>query len=187
MIISLKSIKFFNKNKKGQSPKISQRAYINYALYHKKDTSRLKIITSFSEKNFLIGSEEILKGLEESILLMKVGDSALFKIPPHLAYGDKKTGNILPSSDLYFFVSLKQLEDEFFNHLEKDMNNNRGNGWSCDTIPIPKELNNLEIRKATYEEEREYKRYDKPFKIEEPEQLNEDYTYLIPLLKQLEI
>jgi FKBP-type peptidyl-prolyl cis-trans isomerase len=113
-------VKFFKKNKKGQLPKISQRAYIKYALYHKKDTSRLKTITSLSDKNFLIGSEEILIGLEQAILLMKVGDSALFKIPPHLAYGDKKTGNILPNSDLYFFVALKQLDDEFFNHNNKD-------------------------------------------------------------------
>jgi len=72
-------------------------------------------------------------------------------------------------------------------YIEKDMNNNRDNGWSYNTIPIPKELNNLEIRKATYEEEMEYKRYDKPFKIKESEQLNEDYTYLISILKQLEI
>jgi len=70
--------------------------------------------------------------------------------------------------------------------VKKDMNNNSGNGWSSDS-PIPKELNNLEVRKATYEEEREYKRYDKPFEIKELEKdLNQDYSYLISFIKQLE-
>jgi hypothetical protein len=71
--------------------------------------------------------------------------------------------------------------------VKKDMNDNSGNGWSCDTIPIPKELNNLEVRKATYEEEHEYKKYDKPFKIKKLEKdLNQDYSYLISFIKQLE-
>ena len=71
-------------------------------------------------------------------------------------------------------------------YVKKDMNDNSGNGWSCDTIPIPKELNNLEVRKATYEEEHEYKRYDKPFEIKELKHLNQDYSYLISFIKQLE-
>jgi peptidylprolyl isomerase len=113
-------VKFIKKNKKGELPKTTQRAFINYSLFHKKDTSALKSIIIKADKNFIIGSEEVLKGLEESLLMMKVGDSAVFKIPPHLAYGDKKVGNILPGSDLYFFVRLIKLEDEFFNHLNKD-------------------------------------------------------------------
>ena len=50
-------------------------------------------------------------------------------------------------------------------YIKKDINGNLANGWSCDSIPIPEELNNLEVRKATYEEEKEYIRYKKPFKI----------------------
>ena len=83
-------VKYFNKNKKNPLPTNSQRVYINYSLFHQKDTSILKKIIISSEKNFIIGSEEILKGLEEALLVMHLGDSAVFKIPPHLAYGEKK-------------------------------------------------------------------------------------------------
>jgi len=38
-------------------------------------------------KEFLIGKAEVESGLEEGILLMKVGDKAKFIIPSHLAFG----------------------------------------------------------------------------------------------------
>lgn len=71
--------------------------------------------------------------------------------------------------------------------IKKDMKDNSGSGWCCAVWPIPEELNNLEVRKATYEEEKEYIRYKKPFKIKELEKdLNQDYSYLISFIKQLE-
>lgn len=38
-------------------------------------------------KEFLIGKAEVESGLEEGILLMRVGDKAKFIIPSHLAFG----------------------------------------------------------------------------------------------------
>jgi hypothetical protein len=73
-------------------------------------------------------------------------------------------------------------------YIKKDMNDNSENGWGWEQGEISEELNNLEVRKATHEEEREYRRYDKPFKIKELEKdLNQDYSYLISFIKQLEI
>jgi FKBP-type peptidyl-prolyl cis-trans isomerase FkpA len=40
-----------------------------------------------SAKEFLIGKSNEISGLEEGILLMKVGDKAKFIIPSHLAFG----------------------------------------------------------------------------------------------------
>ncbi len=57
-------VKYFNKSKKKSLPKNSQRVYINYSLYHQKDTSRIKPIIVSTSKDFILGSEEILKGLE---------------------------------------------------------------------------------------------------------------------------
>lgn len=38
-------------------------------------------------KEFVIGKGNVVSGLEEGILLMAVGDKAVFVIPSHLAYG----------------------------------------------------------------------------------------------------
>jgi hypothetical protein len=92
-----------------------------------------------------------------------------------------------PSIPINYCYQLSKDCNKGYFYIKKDMNDNSGNGWSCDTIPIPKELNNLEVRKATYEEEKEYIRYKKPFKIKELEKdLNQDYSYLISFIKQLE-
>lgn len=49
---------------------------------------------SLGVKQFKIGQGGVEEGLEEGILLMRVGDKARFILPPHLAYGlvgdDKK-------------------------------------------------------------------------------------------------
>ena len=47
-------------------------------------------------KEFLIGKAEVESGLEEGILLMKVGDKAKFIIPSHLAFGLLGDENKIP-------------------------------------------------------------------------------------------
>jgi FKBP-type peptidyl-prolyl cis-trans isomerase len=108
------------KKTKNEKLKYSQRVFITYDLYHQKDTSRLKLITKNAKKDFLLGHEEVLKGWDEGVSLLKVGDSALFKIPPQLAYGDKKTGTILPNSTIYLFVKVDSVNNAFYNHKGLD-------------------------------------------------------------------
>ncbi len=108
------------KKTKNEKLKYSQRVFITYDLYHQKDTSKLKLITKNTKKDFLLGHEEVLKGWDEGIALLKNGDSALFKIPPQLAYGDKKTGTILPNSTIYLFVRVDSVKDVFYNHKGLD-------------------------------------------------------------------
>ncbi len=42
---------------------------------------------SIGPKTFLIGQGGVESGLEEAVLLMRIGDKARFILPPHLAYG----------------------------------------------------------------------------------------------------
>lgn len=42
---------------------------------------------SIGPKTFLIGQGGVESGLEEAVLLMRIGDKARFIMPPHLAYG----------------------------------------------------------------------------------------------------
>jgi len=48
----------------------------------------------------------VIKGWTEALLMMKEGDKWELFIPPDLAYGDKRTGNISPNSTLIFEVTL---------------------------------------------------------------------------------
>lgn len=42
---------------------------------------------SIGPKTFLIGQGGVESGLEEAVLMMRIGDKARFIMPPHLAYG----------------------------------------------------------------------------------------------------
>ena len=59
---------------------------------------------------FTLGQGLVIKGWEEGIQLMHVGDSALFTIPPELAYGDREMGGIKPNSTLKYTVKLVKVE-----------------------------------------------------------------------------
>ncbi|MDR1864493.1 MAG: FKBP-type peptidyl-prolyl cis-trans isomerase [Bacteroidales bacterium] len=47
-------------------------------------------------KTFRIGQGDVESGLEEGILLMRVGDKARLILPPHLAYGLMGDGSCIP-------------------------------------------------------------------------------------------
>jgi len=57
--------------------------------------------------SFVIGKKEVIRGLEEAVMNMQVGDHCLVIIPFRLAYGDQKYGNIIPPfSTLVFEIEL---------------------------------------------------------------------------------
>ena len=112
-------IKIFKKGK-GNFPSKEDRCFITYSYYHKNDTSKLKTIVEYDKKSFLFGVAEVLKGWEEGISLLRVGDSAVIRIPPHLAYGTKKVGSILPNSTLYLLLRFDSIQQIFFNSSQSD-------------------------------------------------------------------
>lgn len=58
---------------------------------------------------FKIGEGKVIKGWDEGLTLMNVGDSMQFTIPPDLAYGEKGMGGIPANSTLIFDVKLLDL------------------------------------------------------------------------------
>jgi peptidylprolyl isomerase len=60
---------------------------------------------------FKLGEGRVIKGWEEGIALLKVGDKAIFTIPPTLGYGEREVGNgLIPAnSTLIFEVELMEV------------------------------------------------------------------------------
>ncbi len=75
-----------------------------------------KIFDSSFKRNepieFVLGQAQVIKGWDEGIALMNVGDKYRLIIPPDLAYGDKGAGDAIPpNSTLIFDVELLSVSE----------------------------------------------------------------------------
>lgn len=56
---------------------------------------------------FLLGGKQVIKGWDEGVALMRIGDEFRMILPPELAYGKRGAGDIIPpNSTLVFDVEL---------------------------------------------------------------------------------
>ncbi len=58
---------------------------------------------------FVLGSGQVIKGLDEGFTRLKPGGKARLIVPPHLAYGDKGFGPVPPDETLFFDIVLLNL------------------------------------------------------------------------------
>ena len=62
--------------------------------------------------SFPLGQGRVIKGWDEGISLLKVGDKAKFIIPSELAYGDRGAGGVIPpGATLIFEVELVDIKN----------------------------------------------------------------------------
>lgn len=86
--------------------------YTGYLISGKKFDSSIDRGEKF---DFIVGKKQVIKGWDEGLLLMSVGDKFRFIIPSDLAYGEKGAGNVIPpNSTLIFDIEL------FDVHLPKE-------------------------------------------------------------------
>lgn len=83
---------------------------VNVSVHYIGRLSDGKTFDSSRDRNqpfkFKLGAGRVIKGWDEGIALMRVGDRAILTIPPQLGYGDRDMGSIPPNSTLYFDVEL---------------------------------------------------------------------------------
>lgn len=60
---------------------------------------------------FVSGTNSVIKGVEEGVSKMRVGDRWIFILPPELAYGNKQRGPIPPNSVLIFDYEILNVSD----------------------------------------------------------------------------
>lgn len=60
---------------------------------------------------FKLGVGQVIKGWDEGISRLRVGDQAIFVIPSSIAYGAKGRGSIPPDSTLIFIVELVDVKE----------------------------------------------------------------------------
>ena len=93
------------------------------AMPEKGQTARIKFVASYLDGTLLgtsdqlgeiydvaYGEGKVLRGLEEGIGLMRVGEKARFVLPYNLAYGSQPYGNIPAYSNLVFDVELVEIK-----------------------------------------------------------------------------
>jgi FKBP-type peptidyl-prolyl cis-trans isomerase len=108
------------KKGKGEKTKKNYRVYINYTTRINPDSVFDNNAKTGKPYIFILGQEEVLKGWDDAISLLSIGDSAHFRIPPALAYGNKKLGSIPANSTLLFEVKVLKMEQAFYDLPGKD-------------------------------------------------------------------
>ena len=96
----------------GRTPIKGQRIVIHYTGYlesGKKFDSSYEIDKPFE---FILGSGQVIKGLDEGVMTMKPGGKRKLIIPPDLAYGSKGQKNVIPpNATLIFEVELLSIRN----------------------------------------------------------------------------
>ena len=88
--------------------------------------------------NFQLGAGQVIKGWDQGLLDMCVGEKRKLVIPPHLGYGDRGAGNVIPGdATLFFDVELVNIGDSPpTTNVFKEIDDNKDLQLSRDEVKI---------------------------------------------------
>ena len=92
----------------GESPASGDTAVVHYTGWLTDGAKFDSSVDRGQPFEFRVGQGNVIRGWDEGVALMKVGDKWKFTIPPELAYGERSIGNgLIPAnSTLVFEVEL---------------------------------------------------------------------------------
>ena len=96
----------------GLQPKTGQIARIKYVATYLDGTPLGNSDQIGDYYELVVGEGKVLKGLEEGVSLMRVGEKTRFVLPYTVAYGNQQYGNIPAFSNLIFDVELLEVLDK---------------------------------------------------------------------------
>ncbi len=99
------------KDKEGRKPAIGETVLVHY-------TGTLTDGTKFDSSHdrsqpiaFKLGIGQVIKGWDEGIAKLGIGDQAILVIPPSLGYGERGAGGVIPpNATLIFIVELVEIK-----------------------------------------------------------------------------
>jgi len=91
----------------GESPKAGQKVTVHYTGWLSDNGNTGPKFDSSVDRgvpfSFKIGAGEVIKGWDEGVMLMKVGEKRRLIIPAHLAYGSSSIGGVIPANATLIF------------------------------------------------------------------------------------
>ncbi len=97
----------------GQMPKSGQKVNVHYSGWLTNGDMFDSSVDRGKPFSFVLGQGRVIKGWDEGVALMKVGEKRLLIIPPELGYGANGAGGVIPgNATLLFEVELLGIEGQ---------------------------------------------------------------------------
>lgn len=91
----------------GAAPKVGDRVSVHYTGWLKNGTKFDSSRDRGQPFTFTLGVGQVIKGWDQGVAGMRVGDTVKLTIPPELGYGARGAGGVIPpNADLIFEVEL---------------------------------------------------------------------------------
>jgi peptidylprolyl isomerase len=96
----------------GQRAKIGDKVVVHYTGKLTNDSIFDSSVSRGQPFSFKLGVGQVIKGWDEGVALLNVGDKATFTIPSYLAYGEQGAGGVIgPNETLIFEVELLEIQE----------------------------------------------------------------------------
>ena len=106
-----------HKEGSGDMPKVGDNIIVHYKGLLADGTEFDSSHSRGTPFSFVVGQGRVIKGWDEALLKMKVGEKRTLIIPPELGYGERGAGgSIPPNATLIFEVELINIGDSHHNH-----------------------------------------------------------------------